>query len=611
MAKKKKGQKKQTKSNPPPVMDSTSPNTIKETTEQPTKKSWLTWDTMLVGALVLFVLMVRIKLLGIPLERDDGGFSYLAFQMLEGKDLYADLYDIKLPFLYILFASFITLFGNSVEGIHTGLVVFDIAYIVTLFLFCRYFFDRTIALVATFAFAILSLGPNLLGFASHATHFAILPGLIGLYTLTKAIETERKVLFLLAGLACGSAFLVKQQAVHFMLFAGFYTIFAFFRHYPKVNWKDWFISEVYLVIGSIAPYVMIVLYFFAKGNFEDFWFYTVVWPTEYATSAQTGANMDIIKMQVDRVIQNQELLWYLAGGGIVSMFLVQIENKWRVFVLLLGIFMTFGLATGFHFYQHYFVVLIPVVAMLNGMFVRNVGKFINNIMGVKWGLYIPLALFVMAWTQVIRYDSDYFFNPDHTQILRNAYGSNPFPESKVIGDYIRDYTQPEDKIVIACSEPQIGFYAQRMNVSGQIFTYTLVDNGNYMTQLQDEFIEAIQTQIPKISVYTWMGTSWLNKDASGRVFKAIEENHNKYYNLIGVAECVPTRQVVGGPIIWNTNYKWQQEAVQYYNQRMNSWQANNEQLVKAGKQGNPPPNLLTVWERKPEVQVPVSQPSGE
>jgi hypothetical protein len=311
------------------------------------------------------------------------------------------------------------------------------------------------------------------------------------------------------------------------------------------------------------------------------------------------------------LLQNQELLWYLAGGGIVSMFLVQIENKWRVFVLLLGIFMTFGLATGFHFYQHYFVVLIPVVAMLNGMFVRNVGKFINNIMGVKWGLYIPLALFVMAWTQVIRYDSDYFFNPDHTQILRNAYGSNPFPESKVIGDYIRDYTQPEDKIVIACSEPQIGFYAQRMNVSGQIFTYTLVDNGNYMTQLQDEFIEAIQTQIPKISVYTWMGTSWLNKDASGRVFKAIEENHNKYYNLIGVAECVPTRQVVGGPIIWNTNYKWQQEAVQYYNQRMNSWQANNEQLVKAGKQGNPPPNLLTVWERKPEVQVPVSQPSGE
>jgi hypothetical protein len=108
-----------------------------------------------------------------------------------------------------------------------------------------------------------------------------------------------------------------------------------------------------------------------------------------------------------------------------------------------------------------------------------------------------------------------------------------------------------------------------------------------------------------------MGTSWLNKDASGRVFKAIEENHNKYYNLIGVAECVPTRQVADGPIIWNTNYKWKQEAIQYYNQRMNSWQTNNEQLVKAGKQGNPPPNLLTVWERKPEVQIPLSSPSGE
>ncbi len=604
MAKKKRNNK-QPKPKPTPAVQATKKSTLVQEPVSSNTPNWLTVDTVAIGILLLFVLMVRLKLLGIPLERDDGGFSYTAFQVLQGKDLYAEVYDIKLPFLYILFGTFITLFGNSVEGIHTGLLVFDLAYIVTLFFFCRYFFDRTIALVATFAFAILSLGPNLLGFASHATHFAILPGLLGLFALTKAIDTKRKILFFVAGISCGLAFLVKQQAVHFMLFSGFYVIYAFAKERPNIQWKEWFISEAILVIGSITPYLLVLLYMFAKGNFEDFWFYTVVWPTEYATSSKTGASWEIIQMQIGSVIRNQEWLWYLAAGGIISMFLVQIENKWRVFVLLLGLFMVFGLATGFHFYQHYFVVLIPVIALLNGLFVRNMGKFINQVMNIKWGIAIPLVVFVFAWTQVIRHDSSYFFEPDYDKILRTSYGSaNPFPESKIIGEFIKKRTTPEDKIVIACSEPQIGFYAQRESVTGQIFTYTLVDSGKYMIELQDEFINDIQTKRPKISVYTWMGNSWLNKDQGMRVFKAIEDNHNKYYNLVGVTECIPTRRTQNGPIFWNTQYHWDADAVQYYNERMGGWQQANQKLANAGQRGTPPPNLMTVWERKAEVSVP-------
>lgn len=592
--------KKHSKDNNKKKNSSTKPAATEEAKETPKQPSKFTWDRLLIGGLILFVLMVRFKLLSVPFERDEGGFAYIAYQMLEGKSLYLDLYEIKPPLLYIIYAFFITVFGHSIEGIHFGLLIFDVAYIITLFAFAKYFFDKTIAVVAAFAFAILSLSPNLLGFAAHATHFAILPGLIGLFLLIKAIDTKQRRFYLLAGLACGLAFLVKQQAIHFMLFAGFYVIFEFFRQKP-IDWKEWFISEILLVIGSVTPYLLVVLYMLIRGHFDDFWFYTVTWPTEFATSSQTGANYEIFKMQINRVIPNQEWLWYLGLGGAISMFLVKVDNKWRVFTLLFTLFMAFAVATGFHFYAHYFVVFIPALALLNGLFVRNIGLLINNTLKIKWGIAVPLLFFIFAWTQSIRVDSSYFFQSNEDKILRDAYSTNPFPESKVIGDYLKQISTPEDKIVIVCSEPQIGFYSKMQSVSGQAFCYPLVDNGAYMTKLQDEFIKDIETQKPRFSVYTWMNMSWLNRDPTGRIFKFIEETHQKYYNLIGVAECVPKRNVQNGPIIYQTFYKWNQEAIPYYNQRMQEWQQQNTALQNQGKPGKQRPAVITIWERKPEV----------
>lgn len=575
----------------PAKVESTAPSQ-KET---PTTPSFWTWDIFLLAGLLLFVLIARINLLSIPFERDEGGFAYIAYQMMEGQQLYTDLYEIKPPLLYMTYALFITIFGHSIEGIHTGLLLFDVAYILILFFFARSFFDKTVALVASFAFSILSLSPNLLGFAAHATHFAILPGLGGLVMLTKALETDNKKMFFWAGLAFGTAFLYKQQVIHFMLFGGIYTLFDFVRRKP-IDWKNWFISEAILVAGSVLPYALVLLFMIITGRFDDFWFYTFTWPSEFATSSETGASWYIFNLQIGNVLTNQEWLWYLAPAGFVSLFLVPTDNRWRFFVGLFTFFMCLSVATGFHFYQHYFVVLIPAVALLNGFFVRNVGLFINKILKVKWGIAFPLMLFALAWMQIIQQDSSYFFDADSDKVLRKAYGTNPFPESPVIGEFIKANSLATDKIVVACSEPQIGFYAQRESVTGHAFTYPLVDNGTYMTQLQDEFIQDITEQQPEISVFTFLGTSWLNRDPTGRLFNFMQKMHQEQYQLIGVAECTPMRKTQNGPIFYPVNYKWHQEALPYFNERMAA--------VNQGAQIIQNMPMISIWKRRPTAPAP-------
>lgn len=590
MAKKKRKVPKNSKNNPSKTSPAT--NREKETIQSsaPTPPNFWTWDIFLLGGVLLFVLMARLNLLGVPLERDEGGFAYIAYQMIEGKQLYVDLYEIKPPLLYMTYALFITIFGHSIEGIHTGLLVFDLAYIIILFFFARSFFDKTVALVASFAFAILSLSPNLLGFAAHATHFAILPGLGGIVMLIKALEDNNKKLFLGAGLAFGIAFLYKQQVIHFMLFGGFYTLFDFIRKKP-IDWKNWFVSELVLVVGSILPYALVLLFMVITGRFDDFWFYTFTWPSEFATSSETGASWYIFNLQINNVLTNQEWLWYLAPAGLVALFLVPTDNRWRFFLGSFTFFMSLSVATGFHFYQHYFVVLIPAIALLNGFFVRNVGLLINKVLKVKWGIVFPLLFFALAWFQIIQHDSSYFFKPDSEKILRKAYGTNPFPESPVIGEFIQANSQPTDKIIVACSEPQIGFYAQRESVTGHAFTYPLVDNGTYMTRLQDEFIKNITEEKPEISVFTFLGTSWLNRDPSGRLFNFMQKMHQENYQLIGVTDCIPTRYAQNSPIIYQMVYKWHQEALPYFNQRMEAVNKNKKNIQ------NMP--MISIWKRRP------------
>jgi 4-amino-4-deoxy-L-arabinose transferase-like glycosyltransferase len=590
MAKKKRKAPKSSKQATTASTAAAASSTTKPTTASNTKASFWTWDVFVLGALVLFVLMVRVNLLSVPFERDEGGFAYIAYQMIEGKQLYVDLYEIKPPLLYMTYALFITIFGHSVEGIHTGLLLFDVAYIILLFFFARSFFDKTVALVASFAFAILSLSPNLLGFAAHATHFAILPGLGGIMLLMKALEEDNKKLFFWAGLAFGAAFLYKQQVIHFMLFGGVYTIIDFARKKPS-NWKNWFISEVILVLGSVLPYALVVLFMIITGRFDDFWFYTFTWPSEFATSSETGASWYIFDLQIKNVMTNQEWLWYLAPAGLVALFVVETKNQWRIFAGLFTLFMSLSVATGFHFYQHYFVVLIPAIALLNGFFVRNVGLLVNKFLKVNWGIVFPLALFALAWSQIIQHDSSYFFAPDSDKILHKAYGTNPFVESPIIGEFIQANSQPTDQLVIACSEPQIGFYAQRQSVTGHAFTYPLVDNGSYMQQLQDEFIEDITTKQPEISVFTFLGTSWLNRDPSGRLFNFMQKMHQENYQLIGVTDCIPMRKTQNGPIFYSMVYKWHQEALPYFNQRMAA--------VNQGQQNIQNMPIISIWKRRP------------
>src|SRR6266436_4218572 len=121
-----------------------------------------------------FVLAVRIRLLGIPLERDEGEYAYAGQLMLQGIPPYKLAYNMKFPGTYAAYAVIMSIFGQTIPGIHLGLLLVNAGTIVLIFFLGRQLINTMAGVAAAASYAVLSVSPSILGFAGHATHFVML-----------------------------------------------------------------------------------------------------------------------------------------------------------------------------------------------------------------------------------------------------------------------------------------------------------------------------------------------------------------------------------------------------------------------------------------------------
>src|SRR5437764_11931410 len=88
----------------------------------------------LFAAVCFICALVRIRLLDLPLERDEGEYAYAGQLMLHGIAPYKLAYNMKFPGTYCAYAVIMLSFGQTIRGIHLGFHVVNLANL-ALFLF--------------------------------------------------------------------------------------------------------------------------------------------------------------------------------------------------------------------------------------------------------------------------------------------------------------------------------------------------------------------------------------------------------------------------------------------------------------------------------------------
>ena len=476
-------------------------------------------------ALVLLVsVVVRIRLLNAPLERDEGEHAYLAQTMLAGHAPWQLAYNLKLPGTDFMYAVFLALFGQTAVAIRLGLLLVNIATILLTALLGKRLFGLTGGIVAGAAYGLFSCSQNVMGTVAHSTHyvafFAVIATLLLLVpdTLlesgTRPRFTPNQRLFL-SGLVYGLAFLMKQPGLSFGIFGAAYVVWRWRR--DRLPFVSGLTLLAFFCIGLALPYALLCLALLSAGTFGRFWFWTYTLARAFATKRSLPQQYEAFNYFIPRVLGTSLSMYgYWPGSGLLAALWTPAMRRVALFTIVFVLFSFVAVSAGGSFIFHYFILMLPAVALAVGALAawgENAwGPKKQQAMASSWrslASAAPLVLFAAACLWSVWLQRAYLFEMSPYEFSRKTYGLNPFPEAEKVADYIRSNSQPDARIAVVGSEAEIYFYSRRQAATGYLFTYGLMETHPYASFSQQEMIGEITRAKPEYIVFVGVADSWL------------------------------------------------------------------------------------------------------
>jgi hypothetical protein len=498
------------------------------------RMAWWTLAVIVFGVTVA----IRIRLLGIPLERDEGEYAYAGQLMLQGIPPYKLAYNMKFPGTYAAYAVIMSIFGQTIFGIHLGLLLVNSAAVALIFLLGRRLMDSTAGIAAATSYAVLSMSPSVLGLAAHATNFVMVFVLGGTLLILRLSESERHSFGRLfaSGLLFGLAVLMKQSGAFFVVFATIYLIGKEFHRGRKET--GLFLRMLIFTAGVILPFGITCLLLWRAGVFRQFWFWTIDYTRQYGSIVPLDRAPEIFFRSIKEVIGVSWALWILAGVGAVAGLWNQRARASAIFLLGFLLFSALALCPGFYFRHHYFILVLPAVSLLVGTAIGKLSDLLGGRMIVVRS--IPLLMLCVTLSLPILWGKKLLFEVSPVEACEMIYSENPFLESVRIAEYVREHTGPGDTIAVLGSEPEIYFYAQRHSATGYIYTYSLMEPQKYAQQMQQEMIREIESARPKYLISVAMSYSWLRRpDSEPSIFTWANEYMAQNYVADGLVNIMP------------------------------------------------------------------------
>jgi 4-amino-4-deoxy-L-arabinose transferase-like glycosyltransferase len=483
-----------------------------------------------------------------PLERDEGEYAYAGQLLLQGIPPYQLAYAMKFPGTYIAYAGIMALFGQSPAGVHLGLLLVNAANIVLVFFLAKRLFGELAALFAAGSYAVLSTSEAVLGFAAHATHFVVLPALVGILLLLKAIESRRTGLHFWSGLLLGLCVLMKQPGMFFILFGGLYLLLT--EPQDPIDWRGLARRLGAYSCGALLPFLLTCLWLWRAGVFGNFWFWTFSYASQYASSNSVLMAIPVLRLVGPSALGSSAGLWVIAALGIVLLFVSRAPRSQVAFALGFLLFSFLAVCPGFYFREHYFILMLPAVALLAGFAVSRLVDWLSRRGAGRWAA-APVLVFLGICGYSIAAQRDFLFNMDAETACRSIYAPNPFPEALKIADYIQNHTAPDARIAVLGSEPEIYFYSRRHSATGFIYTYELMEEQKFASTMQQQMIREIETVKPEFLVFVNVRYSWLPRRRSDiGIFEWAKKYLEENYELVGLTDIARGR----------TEYRWDENA---------------------------------------------------
>ncbi len=388
----------------------------------------------------------------------------------------------------------------------------------------------------------------------------------------------------LAGLLFGLAFLMKQHGLFFGLFGAIYLLrvrvgewlaasgvrsqqpgVRSLRERTQYDFRSPFsrASRVRMLkdlslfaLGWVLPYGLTCVGLWWAGALQQFGFWTISYASQYASAIPIVRGADVLRASLRAVTGPNFVFWILPWVGALVMWWesrldgerergegrrLKAEGRRpapqlggsepagrqssiphpRLF-LMLWLFSSFASASvGLYFREHYFILVLPALALLTGVAVSRGLYLIKHDQTIELFLALAiLGLFVIAVCAALIGHGAVWLTLPVDQSMRSVFGSTLFAETGRVADYLKAHTPPDARVAVLGSEPEIYFHARRRAATGHIYTYPLMEETPWALKLQEQMIAEIERARPAYIVYVDDPYSWLQRaNSPQRIFE--------------------------------------------------------------------------------------------
>jgi 4-amino-4-deoxy-L-arabinose transferase-like glycosyltransferase len=409
------------------------------------------------AALSITILTVAIRLPSLlhprPID-SEAMYSVVANEIVDGGRPYADAVERKPPLLFWTYAAIFEVAGKfNWKALHLVALVWTLCTMAGLYVIGTELFDSNTGLIAALFYSVFQPWWTWKTLAFDGEMLMNLP-----ITWAWAIAFRRSASRLrpelfVAGAFLGAAFLLKQPAAIAAVPLGIYLLLPSYRAGRSLTRMNSIIQAALLTTGFFAALGVVTIVLWKQGILHDAFYWTIAdhdvphvfWQKGMVqTLTFLGACLPLVIGPI-MACRDKEGIW---------------SGKTAERTALLGLLVAsaIGGAAGARFYPHYYVQLIPPLALLAAPYYARLWSRTNQ--PPHWLLqpkvtYAWLVLTVVAFS------------------IKHWTGLEPRRVPSDAGRYLFTHSAPDDRIFVWGQTPEIYIDAHRRPASRYITTFPL------------------------------------------------------------------------------------------------------------------------------------------
>jgi hypothetical protein len=420
-------------------------------------------------AIMVASLAVRMPLLNIPLERDEGEYAYIAWRMGAREIPYRDWVDQKPPGVFWVYRAALALPLEPVRAIHLVGALFAAASAATLFLLARRFLGTFWAVSAGMSLGLFSADLTVQGNAANTEIFMQLPLLLSQLALFAAAGAtrHRRRFMVLCGALAGLAALFKQvAALDWVFFATVYPLLCDRekRGRKTLEFAAWSAGGALFLWGAV------LVWFLLQNAGHEFIYNVLLHNLDYVAGLPAAYRLAYFKQAVAGLCKTQAMLWLFALiGGVVLLRRRQVG--WFLYLLAWFVSAAVGVNASGYFFPHYFQALLPALSMAAAIGASGLERLTGWAAAPGWGLRGTLLTAQALLPALAMFPFLFRYTPK--EAVRAIYPGDAFAEMPELGQRLAELTKAEDRVYVFGSEPEVLFYARRASATRYIILFPL------------------------------------------------------------------------------------------------------------------------------------------